>query len=963
MAKTKPIRPQPLPPLGQQLEFYPEDSFLPPSKVREFRNYESKRNALFEKKWVALHKKMLKQVEKDRKNQDKHADRFEKARDNDWVEFANETRESKDKYVACFARQLAEKKFQDQDYQMPKRGAWITFPLPGPKDAEGDRVNGDVVTIAWTSENTTHTARYYRLTCWFGALEYERSLVNDSTEPSPDPAGPLPKPQSISELLKVEPPDDEVEYDPEKPLEKEPEKPTEPITTTPSTEAPQSTASSVQKWEPVVQLKPFGETALFIAAEFIERRYQGAPHLKHLHLRDKFPPGTRWGYLRLDQAFHYGQNYRDPTYRYLVYHPFIRPRHIPQRSFADNIILTTALTIAEAASSSGNAYVATGGAAIGAVVKLIAACNLDPLRRFEPLDPEDMLYDVSKEIETRKKAWNPEPTLLQQTEQVLKISAQLATIDPNKAVSLETGPSEPSEGKQSGTDTEVTLPSAPEIEKPDFLAGAEALLSYSIDKMIEGMALPTQDSNIAPVTYLDIEDVNDKKNPEELVFPPYQQVPPKRDLRPRTHQPPPGNIPQPPLSTPESQSALQKLQSGNNEVQEHLGTRQRQQSSGGLEPIPKPPAREHVGTPKWRNVSFLPSMDVIDKLFRPADWPFERKDEPANTPLLYIHLAIFNDASVITMSCPHVLADQFGVANIVKAWLKVAKGEAPPDMLGYRDDVLPPGHPIFDFIDKESRKGMMRARGKRDQAAVMAGIVLDLVKARKEESPIVFIPLQLVERLRERSSRTLAEKDEFVPDISNGDILTAIFTKMTRQDRSEYALNLSQTVNLRGRVPGLWDDDGDRFIHNALHYATANFKISASTPLHEIALHNRKAINKALERSEIEVGLAALRDVSKRRQVMLICEPFEKLYSVSNWCGAWKGIDLSVAEEEPQVKSEQGWDMLVLGQSRLAKSPGRYRVSIMCKTKEGFWCDFAAPVKIIARIKEHLAKDPLLERL
>ncbi|RMJ13337.1 hypothetical protein CDV36_007022 [Fusarium kuroshium] len=784
MAKTKPIRPQPLPPLGQPLEFYPEDSFLPPSKVREFRNYESKRNALFEKKWVALHKKMLKQVEKDRKNQDKHADRFEKARDKDWVEFANKTREFKDKYVACFARQLAEEKFQDQDYQMPKRGAWITFPLPGPKDAEGDRVNGDVVTIAWTSENTTHTARYYRLTCWFGALEYERSLVNDSTEPSPDPAGPLPKPQSISELLKVEPPDDEVEYDPEKPLEKEPEKPTEPITTTPSTEAPQSTASSVQKWEPVVQLKPFGETALFIAAEFIERRYQGAPHLKHLHLRDKFPPGTRWGYLRLDQAFHYGQNYRDPTYRYLVYHPFIRPRHIPQRSFADNIILTTALTIAEAASSSGSAYVATGGAAIGAVVKLIAACNLDPLRRFEPLDAEDMLYDVSKEIETRKKAWNPEPTLLQQTEQVLQISAQLATIDPNKAVSLETGPPEPSEGKQSGTDPEVTLPSAPEGEKPDFLAGAEALLSYSIDKMIEGMALPTQDSNIAPVTYLDIEDVNDKKNPEELVLPPYQQVPPKRDLRPRTHQPPPGKNPQPPLNTPKSQSALQKLQSGNNEVQEQLGTRQPQQSSGGLEPISNPPAREHVGTPKWRNVSFLPSMDVIDKHFRPADWPFERKDEPPNAPLLYVHLTIFGDASVLTMGCPHVLADQFGVASIVKAWLKVAKGDTPPDMLGYRDDVLPPGHPIFDFIDKESRKGMMRVRGKRDQTVVMAGIVLDLVKARKEESPIVFIPLQLVERLRERSSRTLAEKDESVPDISNGDILTAIFTKASSQPPS-----------------------------------------------------------------------------------------------------------------------------------------------------------------------------------
>ncbi|KAL2674174.1 hypothetical protein Neosp_012621 [[Neocosmospora] mangrovei] len=157
---------------------------------------------------------------------------------------------------------------------------------------------------------------------------------------------------------------------------------------------------------------------------------------------------------------------------------------------------------------------------------------------------------------------------------------------------------------------------------------------------------------------------------------------------------------------------------------------------------------------------------------------------------------------------------------------------------------------------------------------------------------------------------------------------------MTRYDRSEYSLNLSQTVNLRGRVPGLWDDDGDRFIHNALHYATSNFKISASTPLDEIALHNRQAINKALERSEIEVGLAALRDVSKRRQVMLICEPFEKLYSVSNWCGAWKGIDFSAAEKEPQMKREHAWDMIVLGQSKLAKSPTRCKLAPSLRNTE-----------------------------
>jgi hypothetical protein len=85
------------------------------------------------------------------------------------------------------------------------------------------------------------------------------------------------------------------------------------------------------------------------------------------------------------------------------------------------------------------------------------------------------------------------------------------------------------------------------------------------------------------------------------------------------------------------------------------------------------------------NVAFLPSMDAIEKLLRPADWPYDRKVEPADAPLLYIHLTNFNDATAVAMNCPHTLADQFGVANIVKAWLGICEGKIPPPMVGYRE--------------------------------------------------------------------------------------------------------------------------------------------------------------------------------------------------------------------------------------------------------------------------------------
>ncbi|KAF4982587.1 hypothetical protein FZEAL_1819 [Fusarium zealandicum] len=365
-----------------------------------------------------------------------------------------------------------------------------------------------------------------------------------------------------------------------------------------------------------------------------------------------------------------------------------------------------------------------------------------------------------------------------------------------------------------------------------------------------------------------------------------------------------------------------------------------------------------------QKIDLLPSMDEIDKLLRPSDWPYERKHEPPNSPLLYVHLTIFNDSTAVAISCPHTVADQSGLGNIVKAWLGLVEGRPPPAMIGYSDDVLASEESNIESFQKEDREGRMRVRNRWDQTLVVAGIVLDLVKNMKEESHVVFMPIQLVQSLRERITKTLADTYEVAPDISNGDVLTAVFTKLAQMhDESKRTIDLSQTINLRGRIPSLPKETCDGFIHNSVHYATSTFQYNPSTPLHDIALYNRKAINKALEESDIKSGVRALREVAQHGQVMLICEPFHKLYSASNWCGAWQGIDFSKAAKEPTENSGDGQELIVLGQSKAARTPGRNRIVIMCRTNEGFWCDFAAPLKAMPFIREHLASDPLLERL
>jgi hypothetical protein len=132
---------------------------------------------------------------------------------------------------------------------------------------------------------------------------------------------------------------------------------------------------------------------------------------------------------------------------------------------------------------------------------------------------------------------------------------------------------------------------------------------------------------------------------------------------------------------------------------------------------------------------------------------------------------------------------------------------------------------------------------------------------------------------------------------------------------------------VRGRHPDLPFGESDGFIHNSLHYATAHFRIDASTPVSEIAYRNRQAINQALNEEDIDIGMSVTREMVRRGQPIHICEPFERFYSISNWCGAWKGLDFrgAVAVKGPELEERTllDVDMLVVGQGNKPGAPRR----------------------------------------
>ncbi|KAI9374547.1 hypothetical protein BJX61DRAFT_285202 [Aspergillus egyptiacus] len=184
--------------------------------------------------------------------------------------------------------------------------------------------------------------------------------------------------------------------------------------------------------------------------------------------------------------------------------------------------------------------------------------------------------------------------------------------------------------------------------------------------------------------------------------------------------------------------------------------------------------------PAENGISFLPSMWSIDKVVRPASWPMERKEEPPNDPLLYVHLTVFTDATVIATSIPHALADQFGVGNIMRAWFGLTRGETPPAMVGHDEDIMASvGKDVSEYSREEiSRKGKARLQWPLESLFVMLGFLGDLIWYPSERSHIVFFPRSFVQQLRARYSKELEAEYGADPGLSSGDVILGVLAKV-----------------------------------------------------------------------------------------------------------------------------------------------------------------------------------------
>ncbi|ERS95274.1 uncharacterized protein SPSK_06167 [Sporothrix schenckii 1099-18] len=359
---------------------------------------------------------------------------------------------------------------------------------------------------------------------------------------------------------------------------------------------------------------------------------------------------------------------------------------------------------------------------------------------------------------------------------------------------------------------------------------------------------------------------------------------------------------------------------------------------------------------------FLPPVMVYDAAFRPANWPFHVADDPTDSPILYIHMTLYDDASVLAMSVPHMVTDQMGLTTLVNAWMGVLAGQTPPPLI---DDPLPYKRQFADLTPDEARRvGKMHVRRWGEMFFMILGFLFELVFYKEEVDHILFMPHSLVKSVRQRFTAEL-ETYGSDPGISDNDVITAILTKFARLHKP-YAkmMTLNQTMNLRGRLPSLTGSVLDGFIHNGFTFASSRFKYKPDMPTSEIAYMNRQSVRSIFMAGEADINLAIAREMVRRKQGIFICEALEQAYTVISWSAAWKGLDLTNAVElkEKEKHTQQGTkpEVFVLGRGGERSTPRRFNATVMFRNDEGYWIDIGCSKKNMVAIQAYMAVDPML---
>ncbi|KAH8885814.1 hypothetical protein GQ53DRAFT_845227 [Thozetella sp. PMI_491] len=291
-------------------------------------------------------------------------------------------------------------------------------------------------------------------------------------------------------------------------------------------------------------------------------------------------------------------------------------------------------------------------------------------------------------------------------------------------------------------------------------------------------------------------------------------------------------------------------------------------------------------------------------------------------PQIALRVVNFADGTLVSLSFLHTVTDMMGFTSFIKAWCLSLAGKLDqvPPFLGFHDDPMAklynaeePSTPYL-LADRQISGWRLTAWGLRFMAEAWWSPQL--------ESRTICIPEELVLALRKKANNDLAksfgQREGGIPFVSDGDIITALATRMACEELtgfSERSVTTVLGVDSRTRAPSVFREDA-AYVQNA---AVGAFSFGMASeilkaPLGHLALKYRNDLFAQLQLDQV-IGLCRLNHQSLQTtgQAVMFGDTSSVLAVVSNWSKSrcFDNVDFSPAivapsgETAPASSSEE----------------------------------------------------------
>jgi hypothetical protein len=189
----------------------------------------------------------------------------------------------------------------------------------------------------------------------------------------------------------------------------------------------------------------------------------------------------------------------------------------------------------------------------------------------------------------------------------------------------------------------------------------------------------------------------------------------------------------------------------------------------------------------------------------PPGTPTSLKDYTSrDVPMISLHIITFQDATLVTITWPHVMFDGVGFSHLIEAWSAILAGhkERVPNLIGAKEDVL---YNLGDI----THAGPLYAAS---EARILSGLAFIFFVVRMlwiiltqptVESRIICLPKDVVDRLHQRALADIKDEssDQDDPWVSPSDAILAWLSRtLVHSSKATRTISMTTPIDARTRL-------------------------------------------------------------------------------------------------------------------------------------------------------------------